>query len=144
MHVRLPPLTSALHACRYVNSILVLWGILGFFWTTDMNLLTPAGPLDPPMFLIVFNRGAIMFAQMWTATFLVMALGNKLFDVPAPLVAKQLLGFFCLYYLIFTIACIEHLRFDVFIAAFGVPVGALFAFNVKTVLDDSAAGLPLL
>ena len=96
------------------------------------------------MFLIVFNRGAIWFAQMWSLTFLVMALGNRLFDVPAPLVAKQLFVFFCLYYLIFTIACIEHTRFDLFIAVFGVPVGALFAFNAKVVYDDyKIGGVPL-
>jgi len=132
-----------LNSETYINAILLLWGTLGFFWTTDMNLLTPAGPLPVPMFLIVFNRGAIWFAQMWTLTFLVMALGNRLFDAPAILVAKQLLAFFSLYYLIFSIACIEHARFDTFIALFGLPVGALFAFNVKTVYDDYMGGLPL-
>jgi len=134
-----------LNSWTSINAILLFWGTLAFFFVTDMNLLTPAGPLPIPMFLIVFNGAALWFAKMWSFGFFVVAFAGYLFDVPAPILAKQLLGFFTLYYIDFTWACIEHTRFDLFIAIFSLPVGGIYALHIKTVYDDyKIGGLPLL
>jgi hypothetical protein len=40
----------------------------------------------------------------------------------------------------FTYALLEHLRFDVFVALFGLPVSAVTAMHVYVVYKDHTAG----